>query len=61
MKKVTLKKSLIGALPKQKATAQTLGLKKIGDSTVQKDDAVLAGKIRVLAHLVAVETVEEKA
>ena len=61
MKKVTLKKSLIGALPKQKATAQTLGLKKIGDSTVQKDDAVLAGKIRVLAHLVAVETVEENA
>ncbi len=61
MKKVTLKKSLIGALPKQKATAQTLGLKKIGDSTVQKDDAALAGKIRVLAHLVAVETVEENA
>ena len=61
MKKVTLKKSLIGALPKQKATAQTLGLKKIGDSTVQKDDAVLAGKIRVLAHLVTVETVEDNA
>ncbi len=61
MKKVTLKKSLIGAMPKQKATAQTLGLKKIGDSTVQKDDAVLAGKIRVLAHLVTVETVEENA
>ena len=61
MKKVTLKKSLIGALPKQKATAQTLGLKKIGDSSVQKDDAVLAGKIRVLAHLVTVETVEENA
>lgn len=61
MKKVTLKKSLIGALPKQKATAQTLGLKKIGDSSIQKDDAVLAGKIRVLAHLVTVETVEENA
>ena len=61
MKKVTLKKRLSGALPKQKATAQTLGLKKIGDSTVQKDDAVLAGKIRVLAHLVTVETVEENA
>ena len=61
MKKVTLKKSLIGALPKQKATAQTLGLKKIGDSSIQKDDAVLVGKIRVLAHLVTVETVEENA
>ncbi len=58
MKKVTLKKSLIGALPKQKATAQTLGLRKIGDSTIQKDDAVLAGKVKVISHLVSVETVE---
>ncbi len=61
MKKVTLTGSLICALPKQRATAQSLGLKKIGDSTVQKDDAVLAGKIRVLAHLVTVEAVEENA
>ena len=58
MKKVTLVKSLIGALPKQKATAQTLGLRKIGDSTIQKDDAVLAGKVKVISHLVSVETVE---
>ena len=58
MKKVTLKKSLIGALPNQKATAQTLGLRKIGDSVVHKDDAVLSGKVRVLSHLVTVETVE---
>lgn len=61
MVKVTLTKSLIGALPKQKATAQTLGLKKIGDSSVQKNDAVLGGKIHVLAHLVSVETVKENA
>ena len=58
MKKVTLKKSLIGALPKQKATAASLGLSKIGDSIVHNDDAVLAGKIKVISHLVAVETVE---
>ncbi|MBQ7320556.1 MAG: 50S ribosomal protein L30 [Clostridia bacterium] len=55
MKKVTLVKSLIGAIPNQKATAKSLGLRKIGDSIVCKDDAVLAGKIRVLAHLVKVE------
>jgi large subunit ribosomal protein L30 len=58
MKKATLKKSLIGALPKQKATAASLGLRKIGDSIVHNDDAVLAGKIKVIGHLVAVETVE---
>jgi large subunit ribosomal protein L30 len=58
MKKVTLVKSLICSKPNQRATAQSLGLKKIGDSIVHADDAVLAGKIKVLAHLVAVETVE---
>ena len=59
MKKVTLVKSLIGAKPNQKATAKSLGLCKIGDSIVHADDAVLAGKIKVLAHLVSVETVSE--
>ena len=55
MKKVTLIKSLIGAIPNQKATAKSLGLRKIGDSIGCNDDAVLPGKIRVLAHLVKVE------
>ena len=59
MKKVTLTKSLIATKPNQRATAQFLGLKKIGDSIVHADDAVLAGKIKVLAHLVTVETVNE--
>ena len=55
MKKVTLIKSLIGSTPNQRATAASLGLRKIGDSIVHKDDAVLAGKIKVLSHLVSVE------
>lgn len=58
MVKVTLVKSIIAAKPNQKATAKSLGLTKIGDSTVQKNDAVLAGKIKVIAHLVTVEPVE---
>ena len=57
MKKITLAKSLIGAKPNQKATAASLGLKKIGDSiTLEQNDAV-KGKIKVLSHLVTVETV----
>ena len=56
--KVTLKKSLIAAKPNQKATAKSLGLVKIGDSIIHEDNAVLAGKVRILAHLVKVETVE---
>ena len=59
MKKVTLIKSLIASKPNQRATAKSLGLQKIGDSIVHADDAVLAGKIKVLAHLVTVETVNE--
>ena len=59
MKKVTLKKSLIAAKPNQIKTAESLGLRKIGDCIVHEDNAVLAGKIRVLAHLVTVETVND--
>ena len=55
MKKVTLVKSLIGAKPNQKATAKSLGLKKIGDSIVHEDNAVLAGKVKVISHLVKTE------
>jgi large subunit ribosomal protein L30 len=59
MKKVTLTKSLIGSKPNQKATAKSLGLNKLGDFIVHEDNAVLAGKVKVIAHLVTVETVEK--
>ena len=58
MKKVILVKSLICAKPNQKATAKSLGLNRVGDSIVHADDAILAGKIKVLSHLVSVETAE---
>lgn len=50
--KIKLVKSLIGAKPNQKATAASLGLTKIGDVNTVADDAVLAGKLRVIGHLV---------
>ena len=55
--KVVLVKSLIAAKPAQKATAHSLGLRKIGDSNIVANDAVLAGQVRVIRHLVKVETV----
>ena len=55
MIKVTLTKSLIAAKPNQKATAASLGLKKIGDSVVHAEGPVLDGKIKVISHLVTVE------
>ena len=57
MKKVTLVKSLIGCKPNQIATAKSLGLVRPGDSVVAVNDAVLAGKVKVISHLVKVETV----
>ena len=53
--KVTLVKSTIGAKPNQMLTAKSLGLEKIGDSIVHEDNAVLAGKVKVISHLVKVE------
>ena len=52
--KVTLVKSPIGAIPKQKATVEALGLKKIGDVTVQPDNEATLGKIKKISHLVEV-------
>lgn len=53
--KVTLVKSLIGAKPNQKATAASLGLKKVGDSVIHADNEVLGGKVKVISHLVKKE------
>ncbi|MDD6270195.1 MAG: 50S ribosomal protein L30 [Oscillospiraceae bacterium] len=54
-KKITLVKSLIGRKQDQIATANTLGLKKIGDSTVQPENAATLGKIKKISHLVEIE------
>ena len=55
--KVTLVKSLIGAKQNQKATAASLGLRKIGDSVIHADNEVLDGKVKVISHLVKKESV----
>ncbi len=53
--KITLVKSLIASKPNQRATAESLGLRKIGDSIVHEAGPVIDGKVRVLSHLVKVE------
>ena len=55
--KVTLVKSLIACKKAQIATAQSLGLKRPGDFIVVADSPALQGKIKVISHLVKVETV----
>ena len=50
--KITLKKSLVGRKDDQIATAYSLGLRKIGNVTVQPDNAATKGKIAKISHLV---------
>ena len=51
---VKLVKSLIGTKKHQLATAQSLGLRKIGDETIQPDNAATSGKVPKISHLVEV-------
>ncbi|MDR0601853.1 MAG: 50S ribosomal protein L30 [Treponema sp.] len=55
--RIRLVKSTIGALPKQRATVRSLGLRKIGSCTEQEASPAVLGMIRAVSHLVAVEEV----
>ncbi|MEZ3420755.1 MAG: 50S ribosomal protein L30 [Eubacterium sp.] len=52
--KIKLVKSLIGSKKDQIATAHSLGLRKIGNETVQPNNAQTQGKITKISHLVEV-------
>lgn len=56
-KEIKLVKSLIGRKKDQIATANSLGLKKIGDVSVQPENAATLGKIQKISHLVEVTEV----
>ncbi len=51
---VKLVKSLIGSKKDQIATAESLGLRKIGDTVTQPDNAATQGKVAKIIHLVEV-------
>ena len=53
-KNIKLVKSLIGRKKDQIATAQSFGLKKVGDTTTQPDNAQTQGKINKISHLIEV-------
>jgi large subunit ribosomal protein L30 len=52
--KIKLVKSLNGRLEKHIATAHSLGLRKIGQETVQPDNIQTRGKIAQIGYLVKV-------
>ena len=53
-KNIKLVKSLIGRKKDQIATANSLGLKKVGDVSVQPENEATLGKIQKIYHLVEV-------
>ena len=55
--KITLIKSTIGAVPKNRKTVEALGLRKIGKTVEMPDNAAVRGMIRNVRHLVKVEEI----
>lgn len=56
---ITLKRSLIGRTPKQRATIKTLGLRKINQVVIHPDNPATRGMIDKVKHMVEVKEIEE--
>lgn len=56
--KITQVRSKIGGRHNQRETLRTLGLGRIGKSVIREDRPEVLGQIRVVDHLVKVETFE---
>ncbi|MEM1485176.1 50S ribosomal protein L30 [Oscillospiraceae bacterium PP1C4] len=52
--KIKLVKSLVGRKDDQIATAESLGLRRIGNETIQPENAATKGKIAKISHLIEV-------
>lgn len=57
MLKITLVKSTIGAVPKVKATALSMGLRKLNKTITLPDNQCTRGQIQQIKHLIKVEEV----
>ncbi len=55
--KITLVKSPIGAVPKNRKTVEALGLRKLHQTVEMPDNDAIRGMIRHVNHLVEVEEV----
>ncbi len=55
--RITLVKSPIGAVPKQRATVEALGLNKVNKTVEKPDNEAVRGMIWHVRHLVKVEEI----
>jgi large subunit ribosomal protein L30 len=53
--RIKLVKSPIGYSSRQKGTVRALGLRRLNQTVVQKDDPVIRGMVTKVSHLVEVE------
>ena len=58
MLKITLVKSPIGAVPKNRATIEAMGLNKLGKSVLLPDNDATQGMIRKVGYMLKVEDAE---
>jgi large subunit ribosomal protein L30 len=56
--RIKLVRSVIGALPRQRATVRALGLRKIGSSREQESTPAILGMVKAVSHLVSVEEIK---
>jgi len=56
--KIKLIRSTIKALPRQRATVRSLGLRKVGSCTEQEDTPAIKGMVKAVSHLVSVEEIK---
>lgn len=55
--KITLKKSIIGRIPKHVEIAKQLGLRKLNASVIHQDNPAIRGLINIINYLVKIEEV----
>ena len=55
--KITLIKSTIGAVPKNRKTVEALGLRKLNHTVEMPDNPAIRGMVRQVRHMVKVEEI----
>ena len=55
--RITLVKSAIGAVPKNRKTVEALGLRKLNKTVEMPDNEAIRGMIRQVRHMVKVEEI----
>ena len=56
---ITLVRSLIGRPETQRATVNTLGLRKLNQTVVHNDNAAIRGMVNKVSHMVSVKEIQE--